>query len=449
MATTPINSVNETERLRQRVAELEATLARVDSERRDALAHANRRDEQWSDYLRLFHAIPVGIAYIDRDLIFRLCNQATAGFLGRTVEEIVGTHLHDAVPDNPRAWEIVEHAVATGEAPAVQQLSIIFSDRREDGPRDFLIAFLSDKEPDGRLRGVYVTTQEVTELARTQEALAFLTDASTQLAGSIDYEVTLRTAVELAVPRLADFCMIDIVAGEAGRVIARAVDPERERLLYEVRQHYPFDPRERAPWTTLVREQGPILAPEADAGQIAALARDAGHADYLRRIAARSTLFIPLLAGNEMAGILSLGMAESGRRVGPAQQSLAEELARRVATSIVNATIHRDAQSAEARYRGLFEGAADPIAVVDSDGQYIDVNPAMSELTGYSREELLRFRAGDGQLTAAGPALARPRFEQIRMDGSFRGEMELPARSSRSSRSSARLSCRAGRCSST
>ncbi|HYI14986.1 MAG TPA: ATP-binding protein [Thermomicrobiales bacterium] len=425
MASQPSTSASEHQRLHERVAELEARLAQADAERREAIAHATRRDEQWNDYLQLFHAIPVGIAYVDRERVFRLCNKSAAGFLGRGVEQIVETHLRDAVPDNPQTWEIIENALASVDAPPVQQISITFSDRPEDGPHDFLVAFLHDTSPDGVVRGIYITSQEVTELVQTQEALAFLTDASTQLAGSIDYDATLQTAVELAVPRLADFCMIDVVTGGAGQVVARAVDPDRERLLYEVRQHYPFDPREDAPWTTLVRDQGLILAPDADAGQIAALARDAGHADYLRRIGARSTLFIPLLAGDEMAGILSLGMAESNRRFGLADQRLAEELARRVATSILNATIHRDAQSAEARYRGLFEGAADAIVVVDGDGYYIDVNPAMSELTGYSRDELLRFRAGDGQLTSAGPGLARPRFEQIREEGSFRGEMEL------------------------
>ena len=413
MTSPPLTPAHEIDNLRERIAELEATLARVDAERLDAIARADRHDAQWADYLRLYHTIPVGIVYIDSGLYIRLCNRTAAGILGRAAEEMLGLHLHDAIPDNPHAWEIIERAIANGDASQIQQLRLSFRDRADARERDFLIAFLADTGQGGAPRGVYLTLQEVTELTRTQEALTFLTDASTQLAGSIDFDATLRTAVELAVPRLADFCMIDLVAGEHGHVIARAVDPDREALLYEVRQRYPFDPHENAPWTKLVREQGPILAPEADAGQIAALARDAGHADYLRRIAARSTLFIPLMTGDRMVGIVSLGMAESGRRFGPDDQRLAEELARRVATSIVNARIHRDAQSAEARYRALFEGAADAIVVVDGDGQFIDVNPAMSALTGYTRDELLTFTAGAGQLTAGG---AGARWSTFRAD---------------------------------
>jgi PAS domain S-box-containing protein len=423
MAASPTSSAAENERLRERIAELEGRLAESSVELDDLRAFQIRRDEQWSDYLRLFHAIPVGIIYVDRDGIVRLCNRTAAELSAKPLPEIDDSHLRDVLPNSPEIWQMVERALA-GDDIQVQQVGLTLSDHPAAGRRDFLLAFLLDRAPDGAVRGVYVTSQEVTELVRIQEALAFLTDASTQLAGSIDYDETLRTAAELAVPRLADFCMID-VAGDLGRVVARAVDPERERLLYEVRQRYPFDPAEDAPWTKLVREQGPILAPEADAGQVAALARDEGHADYLRRIAARSTLFIPLLDGNQMLGILSLGMAESGRRFGPDEQRLAEEVARRVATSIVNAAVHRHAQVAEARYRGMFEGAADAIAVVDESGNYIDVNPAMSELTGYTRDELLAIRAGDGRLTSNDSTDGKPRFAEIRATGSFRGEMEL------------------------
>jgi len=423
MTAPPGTSDSERDRLLQRITELESQLAATTTARDAAQAKLDRHDEQWAVYLELFHSIPVGIVYVDRESIVRLCNRAAAGFIGRQLDEIINSHLHDIFPTNAEAWSLVERALDSAEGIPVQQFRMP-GNHPGSWPRDYLIAFLLDRAPDGTTRGVYVTSQEVTELLQTQDALTFLTDASTQLGGSIDYDETLQTAVDLAVPRLADLCMIDIVAGDVGRVVARAVDPERERLLYEVRQHYPFDPNANAPWTRLVREQGPILAPEADGGQVATLARDEGHAEYLRRIAARSTLFLPLMADGEMIGILSLGMAESGRRFGPAEQRLAAELARRVATSIVNATIYRDAQSAEARYRGLFEGAADAIVVVDNEGTYIDVNPAMSALTGYSRDELLTIRAGDGQLTANGDG-SKPQFDEIRRAGAFRGEMEL------------------------
>src|SRR5436190_10116619 len=48
-----------------------------------------------------------------------------------------------------------------------------------------------------------------------QERLAFLADASNVLAGSLDYEETLRNLAALVVPRIADFCMV-LAAEEGG-----------------------------------------------------------------------------------------------------------------------------------------------------------------------------------------------------------------------------------------
>lgn len=52
-------------------------------------------------------------------------------------------------------------------------------------------------------------------------------------------------------------------------------------------------------------------------------------------------------------------------------------------------------RESEARYRTLVEQAADGILVADTYGNYVEVNRAACELTGYTREQLLRMSAGD------------------------------------------------------
>jgi len=50
----------------------------------------------------------------------------------------------------------------------------------------------------------------------------------------------------------------------------------------------------------------------------------------------------------------------------------------------------RALQASEARYRLLFQASRDGILIVDADtGRIVDVNPFMTELTGYSREDFL------------------------------------------------------------
>ncbi|MGB4803983.1 MAG: PAS domain S-box protein, partial [Anaerolineae bacterium] len=58
-------------------------------------------------------------------------------------------------------------------------------------------------------------------------------------------------------------------------------------------------------------------------------------------------------------------------------------------------------RESEARFRVIFERASDAIHVDNADDQILQVNPRMSELMGYSREELLTMRVPDLQAPEA------------------------------------------------
>jgi PAS domain S-box-containing protein len=118
-------------------------------------------------------------------------------------------------------------------------------------------------------------------------------------------------------------------------------------------------------------------------------------------------------------------MADSGRQYREGDLTLAEELARRAALAIDNAELYRDAHVAEARFRGLFDGAADAIVVLAPDGRLLDVNPAASTLTGYPRADLLQMRAGTGKVVRDGQRMSVERARQVAERGYFRGELEI------------------------
>jgi PAS domain S-box-containing protein len=80
------------------------------------------------------------------------------------------------------------------------------------------------------------------------------------------------------------------------------------------------------------------------------------------------------------------------------------------------------AQAAEARYRGLFEEAADAIVLVSDEGRYLEVNAAATALVGYTRDEFLQLQIKD---LAAKPASARAAFARLRREGQLEGEAEL------------------------
>jgi len=52
-------------------------------------------------------------------------------------------------------------------------------------------------------------------------------------------------------------------------------------------------------------------------------------------------------------------------------------------------------QSGEVRYRALFEYAPDGILIADSESYYLDANPSICQMLGYSRDELVGMHASD------------------------------------------------------
>ena len=66
-------------------------------------------------------------------------------------------------------------------------------------------------------------------------------------------------------------------------------------------------------------------------------------------------------------------------------------------------------RASEARYRRLFDCAPDGIVIADRESYYIDANPSMCRMLGYSREELVELHASDivaeEEVQHIGPAL--------------------------------------------
>ena len=69
----------------------------------------------------------------------------------------------------------------------------------------------------------------------------FLAEASRLLSESIDYAATLKTVARLAVPGIADWCVVDLIQddGEMARVAIEHRDPSRLALAHTLQAHFP------------------------------------------------------------------------------------------------------------------------------------------------------------------------------------------------------------------
>ncbi len=238
----------------------------------------------------------------------------------------------------------MEVAAATGALVSNVEVEIV----RADGTRFSLLgnaAPLFDEQ--GEVRGSLAAFMDITERTRIEEAQRFLAEASMMLASSLDYEATLASVARLAVGELADWCAVDLLGADQAfhRVAVAHADPAKEPLARELRRYQPERGKPH-PVSEVLRTGRPELVAETTDAWLVAHARDEGHLTLLRAVGVRSAMITPLLARGQMLGTLTFFSAQSGRRYGPADLALAEELARRAALSIDNARLYREARAA-------------------------------------------------------------------------------------------------------
>src|SRR5690606_31052475 len=151
---------------------------------------------------------------------------------------------------------------------------------------------------------------------RAEAAQRFLSAAGETLASSLDYDETLQRVARLAVPAIADLCVLYVVEQDGVRRLAVAhADPEKEKLLSRLTEVYRTgadNPRSIVgevlrtgrPW--LLSEVPPGL-PQEVLGDQPELLRLAEHFEH------RSAMVVPLEARRRILGVISLVTGPSGR----------------------------------------------------------------------------------------------------------------------------------------
>lgn len=362
------------------------------------------------------------VKLLDADGTIRYQSPSVEHVLGYPAEARIGSNIFTQPIVHPDDFSkkrgFLDDALAHPGVPVAGEFRL----RHADGSWRDIEAVGVNLLNDPAVGGIVATYRDVTERRRTEEAQRFLTEASALLASSLDYETTLQQVTRLAVPRIADWCAVEMMEGDTFRPVAVAhIDLAKVEMAREVRQRYPPDPAELGGMAAVVRDGQSVLVREITDAMLVASARDAEHLRVLRELGMHSVMIVPLLARDQTFGTLSFVAAESGRRFDEADLALAEELARRAAIAVDNARLFHAAQSSEERFRKLFEGVGDTVIVLDPSGRYLDANPALTELTGYTVEELRAMHVGD---LSADPARARREHLGFEAAGTWRGESE-------------------------
>ena len=195
-------------------------------------------------------------------------NPAAERTFGYPRAAVIGRQMAEVIippPLRERHQRAMAHYLATGEGPILGR-RLELTALRADGsefPIELTINVmrLADQTPifTGYLRDITerkrAEEERVRLLAAEQAArrgaeaserrLAFLAEASAVLASSLEWQATLEQVARLAVPVLADYCVINVVedATRMRRVATAHADPSKQPLVERLRSFHPTPPR--------------------------------------------------------------------------------------------------------------------------------------------------------------------------------------------------------------
>ena len=204
------------------------------------------------------------------------------------------------------------------------------------------------------LAAASLTTAELYEEQRSareaadhaRERATFLAEASTALSASLDYEATLRSVAQLAVPTIADWCAVDILDdnGNLQRLAVAHVDPQKVELARTLQERYPPDPDAPGGVHEVICTAEAVMVPRIPAELLEAAARDDEHRRIIRELKLTSYMCVPMIAHGKAFGAITFVSAESGREYSDRDMPLAKEVASRASLAVENARAYALAQ---------------------------------------------------------------------------------------------------------
>jgi PAS domain S-box-containing protein len=292
----------------------------------------------------IIDALPVLVSYVGADGRYRFASRGYEQWYGGSRAELLGKHVREVIGEH--AFQEIQHHIEAAVAGQEVTYESLLPLGRES--RHVRVSYVPRTGATGATEGFTALVVDVTAQKRVEDSIRFISEAGKILTSSLEYEKTLKTLASLAVPRLADWCMVEVIAGDGSseQVAVAHTDPAKATYAAEQRRRYPPDPNRAYGLWRVVRTGEPELYEDIPEALLAGTARDEEHLKQLLALGFCSMIIAPLTARGRTLGALTLISAESGRRFGQAELAMAEELAIRAALAIDNARLYAQAQEA-------------------------------------------------------------------------------------------------------
>jgi PAS domain S-box-containing protein len=308
------------------------------------------RGREWLE--ATFASIADAVIATDTNCVITSMNAVAERLTGWTIDEACGKQLGEVLVvcsratrarvDCPVARLLREGDRAEHTLPAD---AVLVSPDGTEKPIDDGAALI--RAQCGSVVGAVIVFRDATPRRREMERLAFLADASVELNASLDYEKTLSTVANLAVPAFADFCQVVMVVDGVPRPLASAhADPEKAALAPT---HYDPCELDRTFGTGHVIATGePKLVSEVTPAMIDEVSANGTCGEWLRQLKPRSYIGVPLKRGQETIGAITLVMADSGRCHDMRDLNVAVALAERAGIAVEHARLFEELRLARA-----------------------------------------------------------------------------------------------------
>ncbi len=230
---------------------------------------------------------------------------------------------------------------------------------------------------------------DITERSRAEAGARFMAEASQVLGESLDHEATVASLAALAVPRIADWCSVEMLEpdGSARQLAVAHVDPEKLALARRLRQQYPLGPDAPMGAPAVGRTGLPEVLWEIPQETLDSLSPDPELRRIVNELGLRSYMCVPMVGPEGVSGAITFVQGASGRTFDERDLALATDLARHAATAIERARLYRDVT----RLAGTLDAVRDAILVFDPQTLvFTHVNQGAVDQVGYTRDELLR-----------------------------------------------------------
>jgi signal transduction histidine kinase/PAS domain-containing protein len=300
--------------------------------------------ESEARFRNIVERTPDGIVIVGLDGRVRYANPGAERMFARSAADLVDEDFGIAVVSGETTeMDVVRPSVTE---PVIAELRVNGTTWEGSPAQIISLRDITDrKRAEERAQRLRLEQAAREQAEKNAERSRVLADAGATLDASLNAETTLASLTRLVVPRVADWCVIDLLEDDGIRRVAGIhSDPGKQELLEEMSRR--FTPALDSSWpgARVLQTGSADLRRELDHDALRELADGGDHATLLARLGTRSSMSVPLEAREQCLGAMTFVCGE--RDFDESDLTLAGEIASRAARALDNARLFEAALDA-------------------------------------------------------------------------------------------------------